>query len=172
MRWPGNSAQSPRLDKALHRAGQWRHGARGENVALDPGDHAGGRRFLQKRTDIDFVVVGPEAPLVAGLGDDLRAAGITVFGPSTAAGAARRLEELSPRRCATRWTSRPPRYAPVRRRGRGARLCPRAGRADRHQGGRAGRRQGRDRRRDPRRGGRGGHATASTARSATPGAKW
>ncbi len=34
---------------------------------------------------IDLVVVGPEAPLVAGLADDLRAAGFAVFGPSKAA---------------------------------------------------------------------------------------
>ena len=34
---------------------------------------------------IDLVVVGPEGPLVAGIADDLRAAGIRVFGPSKAA---------------------------------------------------------------------------------------
>jgi phosphoribosylamine---glycine ligase len=34
---------------------------------------------------IDLVVVGPEAPLVAGLADELRHTGITVFGPSAAA---------------------------------------------------------------------------------------
>ena len=34
---------------------------------------------------IDLVVVGPEAPLVAGLADDLRHAGIAVFGPGAAA---------------------------------------------------------------------------------------
>ena len=34
--------------------------------------------------DIDLVVVGPEAPLVAGVADALRAAGISVFGPSAA----------------------------------------------------------------------------------------
>ena len=32
--------------------------------------------------NIGFVVVGPEAPLVAGLVDDLKAAGIKAFGPS------------------------------------------------------------------------------------------
>lgn len=34
---------------------------------------------------VDLVVIGPEAPLVAGLGDRLRAAGLPVFGPSSAA---------------------------------------------------------------------------------------
>ena len=34
---------------------------------------------------VDLVVVGPEAPLVAGLADELRARGITTFGPSAAA---------------------------------------------------------------------------------------
>ena len=38
-------------------------------------------RFL----DVDLVVVGPEVPLVEGLADVLRPAGITVFGPSAAA---------------------------------------------------------------------------------------
>lgn len=34
---------------------------------------------------IDLVVIGPEAPLVAGLADEMREAGLTVFGPSKAA---------------------------------------------------------------------------------------
>ena len=34
---------------------------------------------------VDFVIVGPEAPLAAGVSDDLRAAGFLVFGPSQAA---------------------------------------------------------------------------------------
>ena len=44
-----------------------------------------GRRARAKRDAIDLVVVGPEAPLVAGVADALRAAGIAVFGPSAAA---------------------------------------------------------------------------------------
>src|SRR5204863_1306471 len=42
---------------------------------------------LARSLDIDLVLVGPEAPLVAGVADDLRHAGVAVFGPS--AGAAR-----------------------------------------------------------------------------------
>lgn len=34
---------------------------------------------------VDLVIIGPEAPLAAGLADDLQAAGIAVFGPSAAA---------------------------------------------------------------------------------------
>ncbi len=56
----------------------------GTNIALDPGDHAAIAAFC--RTEIiDLVVVGPEAPLVAGLVDDLAAAGSKVFGPRRAA---------------------------------------------------------------------------------------
>ena len=40
---------------------------------------------LARELRIDLVVVGPEAPLVAGLADELRHRGITVFGPSAAA---------------------------------------------------------------------------------------
>ena len=40
---------------------------------------------LAREREVDFVVVGPEAPLVAGLVDDLAAAGIPAFGPSKAA---------------------------------------------------------------------------------------
>ncbi len=39
---------------------------------------------LAKERKIDLVVVGPEAPLVAGVGDALRAAGFDVFGPGAA----------------------------------------------------------------------------------------
>jgi phosphoribosylamine--glycine ligase len=40
---------------------------------------------LCRELDIELVVVGPEAPLVVGLVDTLRRAGIAVFGPTAAA---------------------------------------------------------------------------------------
>ncbi|MEO8699248.1 MAG: phosphoribosylamine--glycine ligase [Kofleriaceae bacterium] len=48
------------------------------NVAVD--DHPG-LMALARDQGVDLVVVGPEAPLVAGLADTLRAAGLAVFGP-------------------------------------------------------------------------------------------
>lgn len=55
-----------------------------ECIPIDSSDHATVVRFCRERA-IDLVVVGPEAPLVAGLADDLGSAGIKVFGPSKAA---------------------------------------------------------------------------------------
>jgi phosphoribosylamine--glycine ligase len=52
-----------------------------ECVALDLADHAAVIAFA-KANKIDLVVVGPEAPLVAGIVDDLEGAGIKAFGPS------------------------------------------------------------------------------------------
>src|SRR5213075_872813 len=40
---------------------------------------------LAEQVRADLVVVGPEAPLVAGVADVLRAAGVSVFGPGAAA---------------------------------------------------------------------------------------
>jgi phosphoribosylamine---glycine ligase len=53
-------------------------------VALDPAGHAAVIAWC-KAKKIDLVVVGPEAPLCAGIVDDLAAAGIKAFGPSKAA---------------------------------------------------------------------------------------
>ncbi|MFV2093029.1 MAG: phosphoribosylamine--glycine ligase [Hyphomicrobiales bacterium] len=53
-------------------------------VCLDHGDFAAIISFCADR-QIDLVVVGPEAPLVAGLADALAQAGIAVFGPSAGA---------------------------------------------------------------------------------------
>ncbi len=55
-----------------------------ERVPIGAEDIAGLVDFAQHQR-IDFVVVGPEAPLVAGLADALEAAGIKTFGPSAAA---------------------------------------------------------------------------------------
>ncbi|MEG3182280.1 phosphoribosylamine--glycine ligase [Sphingomonas sp. LT1P40] len=77
-------AQSPRLD-SLHaipgNPGIADH-AQCHDVPLT--DHAAVIDFCRAH-DIGFIVVGPEAPLVDGLSNALRAAGLPVFGPSQAA---------------------------------------------------------------------------------------
>lgn len=50
------------------------------NADIDPGDHAAVAGFCRER-GIGLALVGPEDPLIAGLADSLRAAGIDVFGP-------------------------------------------------------------------------------------------
>ncbi len=55
-----------------------------ECIKLDPADHAAVIAFC-KAERIDLVVVGPEAPLVAGLVDALDASDIRAFGPTKAA---------------------------------------------------------------------------------------
>ncbi|MEW6574874.1 MAG: phosphoribosylamine--glycine ligase [Pseudomonadota bacterium] len=52
-----------------------------ECVALNVTEHSAVVAFC-KEQGVSFVVIGPEAPLVDGLGDSLRAAGIKVFGPN------------------------------------------------------------------------------------------
>lgn len=76
--------QSPKLDKLWCAPGNAGIAEIAETVSLDPGNHQAVTGFCREN-DIGFVVVGPEAPLVAGLADDLEAAGIGVFGPSAAA---------------------------------------------------------------------------------------
>jgi phosphoribosylamine--glycine ligase len=56
----------------------------GTNLACDPKDHAS-VIALCKEHAIDLAVIGPEAPLVEGIVDDLEKAGIATFGPSRAA---------------------------------------------------------------------------------------
>jgi len=52
-----------------------------ECVTLDVSDHDGVIAFCEEN-HVGLVVVGPEAPLVEGIADSLRGAGIAVFGPS------------------------------------------------------------------------------------------
>lgn len=73
--------QSPRLEKLFVAPGNAGTETLAENVALDVADHQAVIDFCRAER-IDLVVVGPEVPLVAGIADDLRAAGIAVFGPS------------------------------------------------------------------------------------------
>lgn len=76
--------QSVRLEKLFVAPGNGGTQAIAENLTLDVTDHAEVVDFAL-RERIDLVVVGPEVPLVAGISDDLRAAGIAVFGPSKVA---------------------------------------------------------------------------------------
>jgi len=72
---------SPLLDTLYCAPGNPGMAKVGTNVALDVTDHAAVIRFCSEK-NIGFVVVGPEAPLVAGLVDDLTRAGIKAFGPT------------------------------------------------------------------------------------------
>jgi phosphoribosylamine--glycine ligase len=77
-------AASPLLTKLYAAPGNPGIGQEAELVELKVADHAAVAAFCKDKK-IDLVVVGPEAPLVAGLADDLTAQGIRVFGPSAKA---------------------------------------------------------------------------------------
>jgi phosphoribosylamine--glycine ligase len=55
-----------------------------EQLAIEAGDIDGLLRFARTR-EIDLTIVGPEAPLVAGIVDRFREAGLRIFGPTQAA---------------------------------------------------------------------------------------
>ena len=74
-------AASPLCDRLYCAPGNAGIAQDAECVAIDIADHAAVIAFA-KENKIDFVVVGPEAPLCAGIADDLEAAGIKTFGPS------------------------------------------------------------------------------------------
>jgi phosphoribosylamine--glycine ligase len=77
-------AASPLVEKLICAGGNAGIAEECEVVPLDPANHAAVIALCRARA-IDFVVVGPEGPLCAGLVDDLAAAGIKAFGPSQAA---------------------------------------------------------------------------------------
>src|SRR3954468_683954 len=81
---PCKLSASPLLTKLWCAPGNAGIAREAECVALDVADHGAVIAFC-KATAVDFVVVGPEVPLVAGVVDDLAAAGIKAFGPSRAA---------------------------------------------------------------------------------------
>jgi phosphoribosylamine---glycine ligase len=77
-------AQSPACTRLYASPGNPGIAEEAKLVALDVTDHAAVIAFCREH-DIGLVVIGPEAPLVDGLSDALRAAGVPVFGPSQAA---------------------------------------------------------------------------------------
>ena len=77
-------AQSPTLDTLYAAPGNPGIAHHATCVALDATDHAAVIDFVRAQA-IGLVVIGPEAPLVDGLADSLRAAGVPVFGPDKAA---------------------------------------------------------------------------------------
>ena len=74
-------AASPLVDRLYCAPGNAGIAQEAECVALDPADHAAVIAFC-KQNRIDLVMVGPEAPLCAGIVDDLETAGIKAFGPT------------------------------------------------------------------------------------------
>ncbi len=77
-------AKSPDCDRLICAPGNAGIAAVAECVPLNPMDPDAVTTFAISE-GIEFVIVGPEAPLAAGVADALRAAGIVVFGPSRAA---------------------------------------------------------------------------------------
>lgn len=74
-------AQSPRCDALFVAPGNGGTATLAENIAgLDIEDGSAVLRFAREHS-VDLVVIGPEAPLVSGVADELRAAGIATFGP-------------------------------------------------------------------------------------------
>jgi phosphoribosylamine--glycine ligase len=76
--------QNPKCDRLIVAPGNAGIAAIAECAALDILDGAAVAEFCAAEA-VDFVVIGPEAPLAAGVADALEAAGILCFGPSAAA---------------------------------------------------------------------------------------
>jgi phosphoribosylamine--glycine ligase len=78
--------QNPKCDKLIVAPGNAGIAQIADCASIDIEDGATVVEFAA-RNNVDFVIVGPEAPLAAGVADRLREAGILVFGPSKAAAA-------------------------------------------------------------------------------------
>jgi len=76
--------QNPKCDRLIVAPGNAGIAMLAECADIDILDGAAVVVFAEENA-VDFVIVGPEAPLVAGVADALRAAGIATFGPSAAA---------------------------------------------------------------------------------------
>ena len=73
--------QNPKCDRLIVAPGNAGIGAVAECAALDIEDGAAVAEFAVANS-VDLVLIGPEAPLAAGVADQLRAAGLLCFGPS------------------------------------------------------------------------------------------
>jgi phosphoribosylamine--glycine ligase len=118
-------AGSPLTDKLYCAPGNAGIAREATCVPLDIADHAALIAFCRTES-IDFVVVGPEGPLVAGLVDDLEAAGIPAFGPRKAAARLEGSKAFTKELCAragiptaafARFTTAEPARAYIRRHG-------------------------------------------------------
>ncbi|WP_386625782.1 phosphoribosylamine--glycine ligase [Sulfitobacter geojensis] len=76
--------QNPKCDKLIVAPGNAGIAKIADCAKIDIMDGPEVINFCEENS-IDFVIVGPEAPLAAGVADDLRGAGFLVFGPSKAA---------------------------------------------------------------------------------------
>jgi len=76
--------QNPKCDRLIVAPGNAGIAALAECAEIDAADGAAVVQLAVENA-VDFVIVGPEAPLAAGVADALRAAGILTFGPSAAA---------------------------------------------------------------------------------------
>ncbi|WP_282168575.1 phosphoribosylamine--glycine ligase [Ruegeria atlantica] len=73
--------QNPKCDRLIVAPGNAGIAQIAECAALDV-ENGGAVVSFAEENAIDFVIVGPEAPLAAGVADRLREAGVLVFGPS------------------------------------------------------------------------------------------
>ena len=76
--------QNPKCDRLIVAPGNAGIAMIAECASLDIEDGGAVVTFAEENS-IDFIIIGPEAPLAAGVGDRLRDAGLLVFGPSAEA---------------------------------------------------------------------------------------
>ncbi|MGB5863657.1 MAG: phosphoribosylamine--glycine ligase [Sulfitobacter sp.] len=76
--------QNPKCDKLIVAPGNAGIAQIADCASIDINDGGTVMQFVE-RNNVDFVIVGPEAPLANGVTDRLREAGVLVFGPSQAA---------------------------------------------------------------------------------------
>ena len=77
-------AQSPKVEKIYCAPGNPGIAQHAECVDIEADDIAALKEF-SKKNNIDLTIVGPEAPLVAGIVDEFRNSGLNIFGPTKAA---------------------------------------------------------------------------------------